>query len=112
MESRRQTQVSQVIAQMAGDFFARESNVKALITVTHAAVSPTYKEVTVFISVMPEAMETQALKFAKRARTDFRAYIKKQGRFHPIPVVDFAIDLGEKNRQRIDELTRKDIHNE
>lgn len=106
MESRRQTQVAHAIAQMAGEFLARESNVKALITVTRATVSPTYKEVMVFISVLPEAMETQALKFAKRARTDFRAYIKNQGRLHPIPIVDFVIDLGEKNRQRIDELTR------
>ena len=106
MESRRQTQVSQLISQLAGDFFARESPVKALITVTHADISPTYKEVTVFISVLPHTMEEQALKFAKRARTDFRAYIKSQSRLHPIPVVDFEIDLGEKNRQRIDELTR------
>ncbi len=106
MESRRQTQVSQLLSQLAGDFFARESNVKALITVTHTDISPSFKEATVFISILPQTMETQALKFAKRARTDFRAYIKKQARLHPIPIVDFAIDLGEKNRQRIDELTR------
>lgn len=106
MESRRQTQVSQAIAHMAGDFFARESNVKALITVTHADISPAFKEVMVYISVLPQTFEEQALKFAKRARSDFREYIKKESRLHPIPVVDFAIDLGEKNRQRIDELTR------
>jgi len=106
MESRRRTQVSQVIAQLAADFFARESPVKALITVTHADISPSFKDVTVYLSVLPQTMEEQALKFAKRARTDFRAYIKSQSRLHPIPVVDFEIDLGEKNRQRIDELTR------
>ena len=107
MESRRQTQVSQEIAHHAGDFFARESSVKALITVTHADVSPSFKEVRIFFSVLPQTMEAAALKFAKRARTDFRAYLKKHARLHPIPVVDFAIDLGEKNRQRVDELTRK-----
>lgn len=106
MDSRRQTQVSQVIAQLAADFFARESAVKALLTVTHADISPNYKDVTVYLSVLPHTMEEQALTFAKRARTDFREYIKNQSRLHPIPVVDFEIDLGEKNRQRIDELTR------
>ena len=106
MESHRHTKVSEAIAQMAGVFFARESTVKALITVTHASISPTFKEVTVFISVLPETMEGPALKFAKRARSDFRAYIKQEARLHPIPIVDFEIDLGEKNRQRIDELTR------
>ena len=107
VESRRQTQVSQEIAHHAGNFFARESNVKALITVTHADVSPTFKEVKVFFSVLPQTLEAPALKFAKRARSDFRAYLKKHTRLHPIPVVDFLIDLGEKNRQRVDELTRR-----
>ena len=106
MESRRQTQVSQMISQLAGEFFARESNVKALITVTHTDISPSFKEAVVFFSVLPQTMEGAALKFAKRARSDFREYIKKQTRLHPIPIVDFEIDLGEKNRQRIDELTR------
>ena len=91
---------------MAMDFFARESAVKALITVTHAQVGQTFKNVTVYFTVLPVSMEAQALKFAKRSRTDFRAYVKKNSYLHPIPVVDFAIDLGEKNRQRIDELTR------
>ncbi|OGG75318.1 hypothetical protein A3A41_01515 [Candidatus Kaiserbacteria bacterium RIFCSPLOWO2_01_FULL_54_22] len=107
MGSRRQTQVSQEIAHHAGDFFARESAVKALITVTHADISPSFKEVTVFFSVLPQTMEEVALKFAKRARSDFREYLRKHARLHPIPVVDFLIDLGEKNRQRVDELTRK-----
>ncbi len=107
MESKRQIQVSQEIAHMAGAFFARESNVKALITVTHADISSTFKDVTVFLSVFPQTMEETALTFAKRARSDFRAYIKKESRLHPIPIVDFVLDLGEKNRQRVDELTRK-----
>lgn len=107
MTSRRQTQVEETLAHLAMDFLARESSVKALITVTHAEVAPTFKSVTVFLSVLPQTMEGASLKFAKRSRTDFRAYIKKHSRLHPIPVVDFAIDLGEKNRQRIDELTRK-----
>jgi len=107
MSSHRKTQVEEALAHFAMDFLARESSVKALITVTHATVAPTFKHVTVYFTVLPVAMEKDALKFAKRSRTDFRAYVKKHSLLHPIPVVDFAIDLGEKNRQRIDELTRK-----
>lgn len=105
--ARRAIQVEQEIAHHAGEFFARESAVKALITVTHADISPTFAEVKVFFSVLPQTMEETALKFAKRARSDFREYLKKHTRLHPLPVVDFLIDLGEKNRQRVDELTRK-----
>jgi len=104
MSSIRHTQVSEAIAHMAGDFFARESNVKALITVTHADVSPTFKEAKVFISILPQTMEADALKFAKRARSDFREYLKKNSLLYPIPVIDFILDLGEKNRQRVDTL--------
>ncbi len=106
MESRRQTQVSQLISQLAGEFLARESAVKALITVTHSDISPSFKDATIFLSVLPHTMEAPALKFAKRARSDFRQYLKQHARLHPIPIVDFEIDIGEKNRQRIDELTR------
>jgi ribosome-binding factor A len=35
-----------------------------------------------------------------------REFLKKNMRTKIIPFVDFAIDLGEKNRQKIDELLR------
>ena len=92
---------------MAGEFMARESNVKALITITHADISPNFKDVKIFFSVLPQSMEEQALRFAKRSRSDFRQYIMTHSRLHPIPTVDFEVDFGEKNRQRVDELTRK-----
>ena len=57
--------------------------------------------------VLPEKLENVALNFAKRVRTDFREYLKEHSVLRYLPTVDFALDLGEKNRQRIDELTRK-----
>ena len=99
--------MSEAVAHMAGDFFAREGGVKALITVTHADVSHNFKNVMVYLSVLPHTHEKEALAFAKRARSDFREYMKARSFFHPAPIVDFEIDYGEKNRQRVDELTRK-----
>ena len=107
MAPRREVQVEQAIAEQAADFFARESNVASLLTVTRAVMSPDFKNATIYLTVLPESQEKEAIKFAKRARSDFRDYIRKHSRFHPIPIVDFEIDLGEKNRQRIDELTRQ-----
>lgn len=104
---RRHNQVEESVAHLAGDFLARESTVKALLTVTHAEMTDDFKEAKVYFSVLPVSFEAEALKFAKRARSDFRDYIRKNSKLHPVPVVDFAIDLGEKNRQRVDELTRK-----
>lgn len=106
---KRELQVSQKIAQLAGEFFAREGGVKALITVTHADIAPNFKNATIYLSVLPNTHESEVMKFAKRSRSDFREYMKEHSFFHPVPVVDFEIDYGEKNRQRIDQLTRKDI---
>ena len=106
MSSRRLTMVAEEIAHLAADFFARESNAQSLITVTHADVSPDLKNVRIYISVLPENLEDSALAFAKRNRTEFREYLKEHSALRFLPTIDFAIDYGEKNRQRIDDLTR------
>lgn len=107
MASIRQVQMAETLAHQAADFFARESNRESLITVTHAEISPDLKNVTVFFTVLPEKFEEAALKFAKRSRSDFRDYLKDHARMKFLPTIDFEIDLGEKNRQLIDDLTRK-----
>jgi ribosome-binding factor A len=106
MGSRRQTQVAEMMMHLAGEFFARESNGVSLITVTRADVSPDLRSVKIYFSVLPESYEKPALHFAKRSRTEFREYIKGHARMQYLPDVDFEIDLGEKNRQLIDDLTR------
>ena len=106
MVSRRQTQVAQRIAEIAAEYFARESNQQSLITVTRADISPDLKNVLIFLSVLPEAAEQLVLDFAKRSRSDVREFIKKQTILKHVPTIDFEIDYGEKNRQLIDHLTR------
>ncbi|MCR4280927.1 MAG: ribosome-binding factor A [Candidatus Kaiserbacteria bacterium] len=107
MGSHRDIQLSETIAHLAGDFFARESNRQSLVTVTRAEVSNDLKTVTVYFSVLPEKYEEDALNFAKRKRTDFREYLKEHSALRYLPTIDFALDMGEKNRQKIEELTRK-----
>jgi ribosome-binding factor A len=107
MGSRRQTQVSELIAHLAGEFLERESNHQSLITVTRADVSPDLKNVTVYFSVLPEKFEKPALLFTKRIRTDFREFLKKKSQMKFLPTVDFELDVGEKHRQKIDELLRR-----
>lgn len=107
--SRRHVRVSEELAHLAGEFLAREAaNPKAtgLITVTRANLADDFKNVTIFVSVLPHSYDEEALRLVKRARSDFRDYLKKHSALHPVPTVDFEIDYGERNRQRVDELTR------
>ena len=106
--SRRQNKVAEEIAHQAGEFlvkFARAGG--SLITVTRATIAPDLKNVTVFVSVLPKSHEDESLKSLKRLRTDFHDYLKAKTVLRDVPTVDFAIDFGELNRQRIDDLTRK-----
>lgn len=104
---RRPEQTNESVAHLAAQFLSRESNRESLITVTRSDMSPDFKNVTIFLSILPESQAEKALAFAKRVRTDFREFLKQKTSMHPIPTVDFVLDLGEKNRQRIDELTRQ-----
>src|ERR1041385_2578551 len=105
MSTHRETKVVEEITHAAAEYFARESNGKSLITITRAELSPNQKSMTIFFSVLPEAQEENALNFAKRQRSEFKDYVRKNTRIGMIPMIDFEIDFGEKNRQRIDELT-------
>lgn len=102
--TKRQQQVAEAVAHIAGEFFSREANRDSLITVTRADISPDLANAMVYLSVLPDSAETKALAFAKRERSALRDYIKKKVRFSTIPTIDVMIDYGEKNRQRITEL--------
>jgi|SRR3989344_3835595 len=108
MPSRRQKKVAEEIAHQAGEFLIRYvRGGGALITVTHAEIAPDLKNVTIFVSILPKSHEAESLKTLKRLRTDFHDYLKVKTVLRNVPTVDFAIDIGEENRQRIDALTRK-----
>lgn len=106
MSEKRHIQIEVELAHAAANFFSRESNRESLMTVTRATLSPDEKFATIFFSVLPESREESALHFAKRMRSDFRDYLRKESRISARPHIDFEIDRGEKNRQKIDALTR------
>ena len=61
----------------------------------------------VFISVLPDDKTRPALAFLERHREAFSDYLKEHARLRPLPRIDFLLDDGEKNRQRLDELSKE-----
>ena len=102
----RNTRVANYIKELGAEFLGRENNRTSLITVTSATCSPDLKRATIFITVLPNSKEKSALEFVKRKRGELREFLKKNMTTKIIPFIDIAIDLGEKNRQKIDELLR------
>jgi len=103
--TRKQDKEISLIISLANDFISRESNRQTLITITRADIAPKLDKSTIYISVFPDKDEALALDFLKRKRSDLRNFVKEKSRLRVIPMFDFAIDLGEKNRQRIDEIS-------
>ncbi len=106
-EFERKNKVANYIKELGAEFLSKENNKTSLITVTGADCSPDLKRATVYITVLPTSKEKTALEFAKRKRPEFRDFLKKNMTTKNIPFIDFMIDLGEKNRQKIDELLRE-----
>ncbi|MDP2650437.1 MAG: ribosome-binding factor A [bacterium] len=104
--SQKQQQVSEQVAHLAAEFLGKESNRQSLITVTRADISPDMKRATVYMSVLPDDQQEQALDFAKRRRRDCRDFMKKHTKLRVLPFLDFAIDYGEKHRQNLDDISR------
>jgi len=103
----RQEKVANQIKELAAQFLERENNRTSLITVTSCTTSPDFKRATIFITVLPTSKENNALGFIKRNLRAFREFLKKNMPIKIIPFLDVAIDQGEKNRQKIDELLRE-----
>lgn len=98
--------VKEIIRQKASEFLERESSGNALLTVTNVKLIEKGTKAMVSFTVFPATSENGALDFAKRKRSDFRNFLKKETKLFRLPFIDFEIDLGEKNRQKIDVLSQ------
>ena len=102
----RNEKVANYIKELTASFLGRENNQTSLITVTACTTSRDLKRVTIYITVLPEDKEEEALLFARRKRSEIRENLKKVLQIKNIPFIEIEIDQGEKNRQKIDELLR------
>lgn len=98
-----------ILLQLAAEYIAREAGRSTLITPTRAEFGTDRKHVTIYVSVFPDSESEHAVKFLARHADGFRMHMKQHSRLSILPRVTFAADLGEKHRQRLDELS-KEIH--
>lgn len=105
MSDLRDEKMKDFIRATAADFIQRESNGTSLITVTNVSISDRGSEATIFFTVLPADKEKAAYDFLKRMRSEFREYLMHKSRMRRIPFFDFEVDGGEKNRQKIDEIS-------
>jgi len=102
-QDRLKTHFKKLIAQ----FLQIHPGVNTLTTVTDFTISKDSHNATAFISVYPESKERETLNRIRKQKHDLWKYLAGKIKIKRIPSIEFKIDAGEKNRQRIEKLTEK-----
>lgn len=100
----RNQRIGDILHDLGARFLMLNGNRSSLITVTRTELTSDGKRATIFFTVFPDTFEKTALEFAKRKRSEFKEFVKDNSKLGRIPQLDFEIDSGEKNRQKIDSL--------
>ena len=77
-----------------------------MITATSVRLSNDLSRAEIRVTVFPDTNEDAIVKDLNRKRGAFAAYLKANTRVSIIPLLSFAVDEGEKNRQNIDSLSQ------
>lgn len=104
--SQKDDRKKEILRELAAEYFSRESNRQSLITVTDVEIEAKGAKATILITVLPVDQEEKAVSFIHRQLGDFREHVKNNARIMRIPFFDIRIDKGEKNRQRLDEISQ------
>jgi ribosome-binding factor A len=103
----RQEKVAELFKKLAAQYLLRESNTNSLITVTRTDIASDLKQATIYFTVLPESEENSVVEFLKRKEYDFKEYVRKNVSLQFLPKISFVLDLGEKNRIKIEELSKE-----
>lgn len=102
---RHREKLAEAIKREAAKYIAENANRSPLITVTDAIMPSKTEKIKILVTVYPETREQAALEYLDRNRWDLYETLKERIRSRALPDIKFAIDGGEKNRQRIEQIS-------
>lgn len=105
MKQVKHDKVEEIIHRMAAEFVRDEAGKSSLITITRVELNPSGKDALIYFTTLPESEEDTAFKFLDRKTPEFKSLMIKESRIGIVPHMRFKIDYGERNRQRLDELS-------
>lgn len=103
----RKNRVEEEIRKVVAEYIERESNRDALISVTRVTLGEKMNHGIIYVSVLPEDKETAVTHFLTRNGAHIKKFLREKIPHIRSPFLEFVIDTGEKNRLRIDEISRE-----
>ncbi len=102
----RKARVEEEIRKVVAEYIERESNRDALISVTRITLNDKMTHALVYVSVLPENKEQAVVYFLTRSGSELKQFIRTKIPYIRSLFFEFIIDEGEKNRIRIDVLSK------
>lgn len=106
MSALKDEKKKEILRELAAEFFSRESNRQSMITVTGVELQGKGSRAKILVTVLPADQEEKAVSFMHRQLTEFREHVMARARLMQVPYFEVAIDKGEKNRQRLDDISK------
>ncbi|MDB5266504.1 MAG: Ribosome-binding factor [Parcubacteria group bacterium] len=106
MKALKKEKMEEILRKIAADFVLREATPASLITVTRVELAPSGKAANLFFTTLPEKEEDTALKFLMRKGGELHGFVREKSRIGIVPQLTWRIDYGERNRQRLDEISK------
>jgi len=106
MKALKHDKIEGIIHRLAAEFIRNEASPASLLTVTRVELNPSGKDAIIYFTTIPESQEDTAQKFLERKSGEFKDFAKQKSRIGFLPHMRFKIDYGERNRQRLDEISK------
>ena len=105
MRQIKHDKVEETIHREAAKFILENSGKSSLLTVTRVVLNTSGKDAIIFFTTLPESEEDTAKKFLDRKAPELKDHLIHKSRIGIVPHLRFQIDYGERNRQRLDEIS-------
>jgi ribosome-binding factor A len=103
----RKQRIEEEVKKVVASYIEKESNRDALISVTRIVLNDKFTHGYVYVTVLPESKEGSVIFFLTRNGSDIKNFLRKKIPHLKSPFLEFIIDSGEKNRLRIEELSKE-----
>jgi ribosome-binding factor A len=101
--TRREERFKSTLEQLVAEYI--ETNVEnGLVTVSALTLSPDLKKATIYITVLPEDKEVEALASLSEKKGDLRRFLGEKLKTRFTPELEIILDPGRKTRELIDQL--------
>ncbi len=101
----KKEKMGEIIHRLAADFVLRESTPSSLITITRVVLNESAKVADIYFTTLPDKQQDTALKFLERKGSEFMFFVRDKSKIGIVPHLRWKIDYGERNRQRLDEIS-------